>query len=366
MSRPVPTRAQAITGPRSPRWLIELLDERDRPKGTLGTIRDGSISLSSTDRLGGSASLVIDERTGQRIDWLNDRCRITYDPGVPGWQAWELGVYLFSSPTRRVGSLTISHEVELQTKLLILDEATVGGPWGLAAGSNLVQTVTDMIATTGETRIAATPSQAASSSDIAYDGGEYLLTIINDLLEAANYFALHTDGSGQYVVTPYTVPGERPIAWRFAAGETAIHAPDWVQTQDRSSVPNRVEVHTAGSDEEPPIIGVATNQDPASPYSIQARGRWVTRREQVEAASQAEADAIAARYLIGGMSPLSKLSVAHAMVPVRPRQVVAFKDRGIDTLATIQKMEVDIAFDAQVRAEWVEVSPLAVSTDHED
>ena len=360
-SPPTPSPAHAIAGARSPRWTVTLLDQLDQPTGTITTVRDGSVNLSSTDRLGGDATLTIDEHTATRIDWQKDRCLITYDPGVPGYPAWDLGVYLFTSPDDR-HRLVSSFEVTLQTKMLILDEATTEGPWALPAGSNLIEACVGLIQSTGESRIAATPSQAAAASDIIFDAGESLLTVINTLLEAANYWACHTDGTGQFVLAPYAPPAERPIVWTFAAGETSLHAPEWDRSLDQSSVPNRVETYTAGDEQTDPLIGVATNTNPDSPYSWQARGRWVTRREQVEAASQTEADALAARYLLAAMSPLAKLSVSHAMLPIRPRQAVRFESRGHQATAVIQKMSMPIAFDAQVSAEWNEVSD-AVSPD---
>ena len=366
LAGPITGKDTAIRGHRAPRWTIELLDSRDRPMGVISTVKEGNLSLSSTDRLGGSAALVIDADIGTQINWARDRCRVVYDPGVPGWEPWSLGVFLFSSPVKRVTNLTVGYECELQTKLAVLDEATTAGPWAAPADTNLVQTVQDLILSTGENRLAVTTMHTAASSSIVYDTGEHLLSVCNDLLTAANYFAVHMDGNGQYILAPYVVPSERPVAWTFARGETAIHSGDWSIEQDHSSVPNRVEVFTPGSEDEDPIIGVATNSDPESPYSVQARDRWVVRREQVEAAGQAEADALAARLLLAGMSPLARLHVSHAMVPIWPRNVVRFRDKGIDTLATVQRMDIDISYDTQVNAEWVEVNALAVSIDGPD
>lgn len=347
--------AAALVGPRSPSWQVWLCDTQDRPIRQLTAVADGSIELSATDRLGGRASLSIDQHAAEQIDWLRDRIRLRYDPGVDGVDGWDMGIWLPSSPTFH-HDLVSSWAVELQSKMVILDEATTQGSYCLPVGSNLVAAAAELIRTTGETRIAVTPSLSAAREAIAFPAGESVLTVVNTLLEAANYWGCYVDGTGQFVLAPYQPPAARGVAWRFAAGQTAIHSPQWDRTVDQTSVPNRVEVYTAGSDEADPIIGVAENTDPTSPYSYAARARWVTRREQVEAASQTEADALAARYLLAAMSPLAKLSVSHAMVPVWPRQAVRFTADGIDTAAIVQKMSMRLAYDTQVAAEWNEVS----------
>ena len=351
---PAPVESVWTQRARNPRWELTLLDDKENPLDTLTTVHNGTVELSSTDRLGGNATLTINEHLAEQINWQRDRVKITYRP-LGEYTKWDLGVFLFTSPDYR-RRLVSSYEVELQTKMLILDEASTEGPWALPAGSNLIDACVELIQSTGETKIAATPSQAVTATEIVFPTGESLLTVINTLLEAANYWACHTDGAGQFILAPYQRPSERTVSWTFKAGETSLHAPEWDRSHDQSSVPNRVEVFTPGDDETDPIIGVATNTNPDSPYSYQSRSRWITRREQVEAASQVEADELAARYLLGAMNPLAKLSVSHAVLNLRPRQVVAFESRGINTRATIQKMSIPIEFDAQVSAEWNEVN----------
>lgn len=343
------------TSARTPSWEVWLLNSEDAPLRRLSSVRSGDVTLASTERLGGSATIEIGDEDAEHIDWQRDRCRIIYDPGIPGVEPWAVGTYLFTSPDyhRRLVS---SWRVTLQTKMLVLDEASTMGAWSMPAGRNLIEAVTELIQSTGETRIAATPSQTVNSAPITFMQGESILTVVNTLLEAANYHGCYTDGVGQFVLAPYQVPADRPTRWHFASGAASLHSPDWERTQDQSSVPNRVEVFTAGDEEEDPLIGVAENTDPDSPYSFQARGRWIVRREQVEAASQSEVDGLAQRYLVGAMSPVAKLNVTHAMLPIAPRDVVRFESRGISTRAAVQRMQFPLTFDSQVTAVWNEVN----------
>lgn len=341
-------------GPRRPRWRYLLLDATDQPLRALDGVSGGSCEVAATTRLGGSASLTIDER-GQGIDWMRHRVQITYDPGLRGIEPWPVATMLFTSPRTVTHDDRTTHTVDLLSKMAVVDEDTVESRYSLPAGTPIISTVVALIQSTGETRIAATGSTAALSSPMVWDAGTSKLTIVNDLLAAAGYWSLWCDGGGQYRVEPYVLPADRPVAWTFAAGQYAIHQPGWEHEQDLASVPNRFVVVGQGSDEVPALSAVATNEDPESRFSFQTRGRWITRTETGAEGTQAVLDALAQRRLIDAMSPVAKLGVTHAIVPLNPNDVIDFRGRDHSARATIQRMSFDLSFDAQCRAEWREL-----------
>lgn len=347
-------------GPRSPAWLFERLDSEDRPLGALDGVTGGRCEIRALSRLGGTASLVLDDRN-VGIDWQRDRVRVTYDPGIPGVQAWPVFTGLFTSPTvTHLGGGRTVYEVDLLTKMAVIDEDTVEATYSLPAGTPVIATVAGLIRSAGEDRIAVTPSDAVLGAALVWDAGTSKLTIVNDLLAVAGYWSLWCDGSGQYRVEPYLDPASRPVAHTFRHGATAFYAPEWSRTQDMSSVPNRFVVVGQGDEETEPLVGVATNENPDSPFSFQARGRWVTRTEEgVEGDSQQVFDQLAERRLLDAMGPVARLVLRHAVVPVDQNALVAFDPaEGAARLATVQSMSVDFRFDALVDAEWREVVAL--------
>ena len=74
---------------RSPRWRFTLLDDRDVELRDLRGVVTLSGEIAARERLGGSASLVLDER-GDGIDWMKHRVRFTYDPGIMGVEPWPM------------------------------------------------------------------------------------------------------------------------------------------------------------------------------------------------------------------------------------------------------------------------------------
>ncbi|WP_292702305.1 hypothetical protein [Microbacterium sp. 69-10] len=313
----------------------------------------GSGEIVAQSTLGGSGSLTLDQR-GQAIDWMSNRVRAIFHNGEDSWP-W--GTYLLSSPSEKHTAFGVTFEVGLLTKMNVIAEDTVEDRYSLTAGAQIVATVRDLIVSTGETRVAVTDSDAVLSSALTWEAGTSKLRIINDLLQAAGYWSLWCDGSGLFRVEPYVDPSLRPMSYSFEHGETSVHFPDWTSERDMTSVPNRFIAVAQGDEETPPLVGVAVNENPESPFSFQARGRWITATEEgVEAESQTVIDTYAARKLRDGMDPVSRLTVTHALLQLEQNALVQFiPEDGRQRLATVQRMSTNFTFDADIAAEWREV-----------
>lgn len=345
---------------RTPSWSFTLLDAQDRPLGNIShAVRGGRCEMAYFERLGGSAEVELSDR-GDRIDFMRHRLAVTYDPGVAGLDPLPIGVYTFASPKlNRLAAAARRWTVAMYPKTDIIDTDSFAESFSLAAGTPIIPAVVSIIQSSNETRIAVTPSDATLTTPQVWEAGISKLTIINDLLTSAGYGSLWCDGSGQFRVEPYIEPGARPVLRTFAAGDWSIHYPEWSREQELSNVPNRVVVVAEGTDDQPCIVGVAENWNSDSPFSIPSRdGRVITRREEVsDISSQGEADALAQRYLIGGMSPVATLEVTHGIVPLNPGDAISFESEGEPVRrATVQRMEMEFRDGSQCRATWREVS----------
>lgn len=333
-------------------WSFELLDSTDRPLGALDGVTGGKAEIVAQSILGGSGSLELDHR--QDIDWMSHRVQAIYSNGT---KSWPVGTYLLSSPREQHSAFTVTYDVGLLTKMNVIAEDTIEERYSLTAGATVIPAVTELITSTGETRLAVTDSDSTLNAALTWEAGTSKLTVINDLLQAAGYWSLWCDGSGLFRVEPYTNPADRNVSFEFAHGETSIHFPDWDREQDMTSVPNKFIAIGQGDEEEPPFIGVATNEDPDSPFSYPRRGRWIPEVEEgVEGTTQAVFDQYAAKKLAEAMDPVARLNVTHAMLDLSPNALVGFTpEDGVRRLATVQRMSMDFAFDTDIDAEWREV-----------
>nr|DAU37586.1 MAG TPA: tail protein [Caudoviricetes sp.] len=284
--------------------------------------------------------------------------RVRVDYATPG-QTWGLGVFLLSAPTRSYGEAGSTWDVDLSSPLALPDADCVDRTYVVKAGSNLIDVAAGLLRDTGLERLSITPSTATASSDIVYDPGKSKLTIANELLSAAGYWSAHPDGEGQVHLDPYVRPAARGVAYDFREGARAIHLPEWERELDAASVPNKVVLVSEGSQDKAALVGVATNEDPASAYSFQARGRWIVETQTgVEAANQESIDSQARRRLIDVSTPSASITIQHMPVPLQPNQVAGFSSQGHTTQGVVKEIEYTLDPTALVKTKLLEVTDL--------
>lgn len=348
-----------LTGARVTGFRFDLLTNNEEDLGTLDGVEDGELEWTAFTAIKGGGSLQVTDR-GSPVDWLNVRVRpvvLLSSVGAEEPEEHGLGVYLAAAPVEEWDALGLSRKVELLDKLSVLDGDIVtdsnGDPVTFVApiGANVIATVVDLIEGAGESAAAIEPGSKVLAASMTWDVGTSVLQIINELLEAAGYASLWSDGWGQFQVTPYVAPADRPPVYEalspFTPGDTSVMAPEWQRDRDIYSIPNRYVAISQGSGDEEALVAVATNEDPTSPFSYQARGRWVTRVVTgVEATSQADLLARAKMGLAQASSVTSGISIEHLYLPdLILNSTVRFTNpqAGLDFLCYVTKTS--ITFD---------------------
>ena len=377
---------QIAGGPLVTDFRFEVLDDAERRVGTFGMDRvrpGGSLSWSASASVKGGGKLEMAD-TGTDLDWLNMRVRPVMvrrvggsnDPAVEH----PLGVFLPAAPVERWSSTGRSWSVELADKNAILDRDIITDMYGhptsfsLPAGSEIVSTVVAIIESAGETAAAINPdvSPRTLARGVAWEPGTTRLRVINDLLNAGNYFSLWVDERGQYRVTPYTPPSERrplfAVRTPFSKGQDSLMAPEWTRDRDIYSVPNRFVAVGQGTDDQEAWVAVAVNTDPTSPFSfLGRRSRWITTTESgIEAADEAALLAYAQRRLAQLTAVTSRIETKHLFMPdVRVNETLRLvnPDAGIDATHTVTRTEVPFDPTGLCSTVLREVSEVEAQTD---
>ncbi|SDT85716.1 hypothetical protein SAMN04489714_0139 [Schaalia radingae] len=346
----------AWTTHRQASFRVDLLTRRDMLRGRLRGVTGGNIEFTSTTRLRGSGQLNMVDR-GQQVDWLSDRVRITYE--LASGEVLPLGVWLLAAPTMSMSVSGASRQVDLLSKLTVLDEDCVERAYSLPEKTLVTSVVEQLIRGAGEDRVAITHSVERTRGVLVWDAGTPKLTIINDLLQSINYWSLWVDGLGQFRVEPYVKPAQRPAAWRFTEGDASIHLPAWQRDQDLAGVPNKVVLVGQAEGDKPALTASALNEDPKSRFSYEARGRWVTHVETgVEATGQQVLDDLANRRLIDRSTPAASIEFQHLPVPLQPNDLVEFSSQGVVARAVVQKWGMSLDASALAKTTIREVVDL--------
>lgn len=318
-----PLRFHRVTG-----FRVETLDRDDNLTGVLDGIEPGGeLKWSAQASVKGGGQITVNDRQ-RGIDWLNTRLRFVHIAADDYREPKEtpLGVFLPAAPVADWKNGRRAWTVDLLDKNSILDTDIVTDPVGnpvtigYPAGTPVLATVKAIIADAGETSPAIRlEDDPLLSGPMTWDAGTTRLKIINDLLDAANYFSLWCDGNGHYRATPYTRPSSRTpiydLAAPFREGPTALFSDEWKHDQDIYAVPNRYVAIGSGDEDEEAPVAVATNTNPDSPFSYQSRGRWITETEDgVEAVDQDALDAYAQRQLDAREQVASKMEIEHVFL----------------------------------------------------
>lgn len=267
-------------------------------------------------------------------------------------------------------------------KLSMLDRTTVPSQdvvdqsYAVAAGTNILQEVRAILATSGEYMAVDQSVDLATRSGMVWEAGTSKLKIINDLLDAAGYNSLWMDGWGNFQATPRVLPADRSIEYELLTGVSrelvdgskSIYSSDWTRERDSFGVPNKViAIQSAGGEDDEALVGQWTNEDPASPYSYPSRGRWVPWvLDSVDCPEGTEAEILAflqarARATLVQMSAVqAEVKVEHLPIPVRVGDVLRFANTraGIDARHVITRLDLETSPTGLMKSTLQEVISL--------
>lgn len=355
-----------VNGARETRFRFEVMDRNEKLIGDLKGVTGGNLAWSSKSSIHSSGSIDMSD-LGENVDWLNSRVRITvYTKDDDGEEtATPVGVYMPAAPVHEWDDGARTYTLELLDKLSMLDTDIITDSRGNAEtytvkkGTNIIRTVKAIIADLGESSpaIVEEESPETAQADIVFPAGTSRLKIINDLLDAANYFSLWCDGAGRFRVTKYRAPKDRTPIYQMeeplAEGENSLLGVAWTHDEDLYSIPNRVVAVQQGDEEEEGLSSVADLNilEPGSRFNQKNRGRFVTEvYDGVEATSQANLDAWAERKLDDLVNASNKVEIEHVFLPdLLMNETILFRAGDVEMTGAVTNTEFDLDPQAMVK-----------------
>lgn len=342
---------------RQERWEWRLYTFTEAPAGTLDGVETGTLELNRNATIKGAGSLTWSGPFDAQPDW--QRCRIqpvyilTTADGEDIETPW--GLYIPAAPSRSYADTQLTVDVELYDKTSLLDGDEIDETYTIEAGQPVVPAVRALVTSADPAaRTLIADSNKVQATTASWPAGTKKLTIINELLDSLNYFSIWCDGDGTYRADPRKGPRERAVSRVFRDGPDSIYSPNFTHGLDTFSVPNKVVLVARSNGEEPALTASATNENPDSPTSYQARGnRWITRTERdIEAVDEETLQALAQHRLEELSQIAQTIDFEHAIVPLPfYNAIVEFRRDAADisVLAVIQSMSISTELGADVR-----------------
>lgn len=348
------------------RWEVmeHLEDGTDKLIGVLDGVSDGKLHWIQNAAVKGGGNIeVVDLETAKagmmRIGDLNlESVRLRPVCAIQGLPENPLGVFLLSAAAEEWDATGRVWSIELLDRCTVPAQDKFDQSYSVAAGTPILQEVADILASAGEYAAVDNSSTVATSAGMRWDAGTSKLTIINELLSVAGYSALTIDGNGSFQMNPRVLPADRSVQYEVLGlprelrdGSLGIYDPKWTRNRDSFEVPNKViAVQSASGEDDEALVGVWVNDDPSSPYSYTARGRWIPHvLESVECPEGTDLEIIAflenrARATLVQMSAVqAQAKVTHLPIPVQVGDALRFSHTraGIDARHIITRLELD-------------------------
>lgn len=295
----------------------ELLDNQNRVKRLLGNVLKASVANNALAQIKRTARFTLVDDGG--INYLSDHIKPYARLRMPdgGWAEWPLGVFLLSTPPRKVNDVgSITREIEAYDLLQLLVDDKVVDRYTVSSGTNYITAVRSLLTGAGilDANLTSTTKTLPAARD--WNPGKTKLQIINDLLGAINFRSLFFSEDGAAVAQPYVSPADRASEYVYADNEESVIFPDAEHALDLFGVANKW-VLVVSEPDRAPLIGSYTNNNSSSLTSTISRGRTIVDyREQQEAADQSTIDALAQRIAFEASQVYETVDFDTAIMPM--------------------------------------------------
>lgn len=317
----------------------------------LPNLTTGSLTINSDTDTFESASV---DCIGA-LDVGNDLVRCYLDATWPDGTTESvcMGTWLPSIPSRDVSGSYQECSVQLDGRLLELAEDSFENIYTVKANQNPVSKAKSICEGANLKVVQADTFSGTLGTNWRFglDGmnGEGIadsgskLQAVNGLLAAADFRAAQTDPFGNVVFRKDAEIDSTTPVWDFREGPSATFLNEATDEFDATDVANKVIAvfETEGAT----TIGIATDTDPASPWSTVSMGRTKAKVYNFDSAvTQAQANRKAADLLRTQQSVVHRVTIQHVHCPVRVGDVVSinYGSAGIAGTFIVRTQDVDL------------------------
>ena len=294
------------------------------------------------------------------LDLGADLVRVWLDATFPdgSTESVALGTFLASTTSRDYDGMASTSTVTLTGRLGELSATQFAQPFYLPAGTNLVSYAAQVARSCGLS-VDADHSDYVSTEPLYYgiqsgdqkasSQSQTKLAVVNDLLDRAGFDSARTDPYGTVLMRRSQGVADRAPSWSFVEGRNARFLRSVTDERDTTGVANVVyAVYTGAATEggeQVTTIGVATDDDPASPWSAASLGREIVARyDYQEYATRAQADAKAAEMLASTRSVQRKVALSHVYAPTTIGDAVRvdYRSAGITNTMAVRTQRITL------------------------
>lgn len=316
----------------------------------IANITDGTLEFNDSTATYESGTVECVGPLDVGSDLIRCYLRATFDDGTS--ESVALGTFNVSVPSRDVLGSYERCSATLDGRLSEIEQDAFETPLVIPKGNNgwyyASRILTNANLTIGSPTTypglaSAVPSTMAFGLGLEGEDNESKLAAYNAIMtQALHGRAAKTDGYGRVMLLQPIDYGSTPV-WTFEEGVNATFLSEATDEFDATGVANVVMAVYETPDGS--VVGTAEDNDPASPWSIPTYGRRKAAVYTYSAeATQADADAMAARLLEQNRSVVRRVTIQHVWCGARVGDVVEliYPSAGISGRFAIRTQTVEV------------------------
>jgi hypothetical protein len=248
-------------------------------------------------------------------DYLAPFMKLSYPDGTEVYE--QIGLFSIAPPGEEWNEEFVVGSFQGYDLTWNLQESSFGVPFTVATGTNIAQSMRDILNNEGLTRWNIPDNSATFTTARTWETDKSKLAILNDHAEAIGYYTLHTDRVGQIRSFPYNnLESAEPATLLYSgSGSTVIGA--IIRERLPDGIINMVRVLKEGA-ADGTISYTQTNANPLSRVSTVSLGRIKFKEVKVkDLASLAVAQQIARKALSDAASAYTRYQIKTVPDPTR-------------------------------------------------
>lgn len=214
-------------------------------------------------------------RPNPLVDWYQDELQpVLVLDGVE----YNAGVFMPATISEGRSDAGILLEVEAYDRAYRLAETKSEAPLHIAAGTNYISAIEQLLSGAGITLMQATLTDEVlpEALEIAEIGTSYL-SVVNQLLSEIAYNDLWFDENGIARIEPYREPSGDQISHTFRSDRVrSLMLSGMQRSTDTFQAANVFVCVVKNPDKSTSMVATAVNDNPESPLSVSRRGRRIT------------------------------------------------------------------------------------------
>lgn len=216
-----------------------------------------------------------------------------------------MGTFLVLTPEDNFDGKISSWELDAYSPLIELTEGYPALGYTIPKGTNILQTAYELLSEHARAPvIKPVDSDDTVFSDFVAAPDETWLDYLTAFVEQANHRIMVTE-MGEIVLNPIQETASLVPTSMYTTDNSSILLPSVKQTRDLYSIPNRIEVILSTSNTS--LSAIAINDNPYSPTSVSARGRYIDHRVTSPALSGNPTQAQLNEYALALLKEVSTL-----------------------------------------------------------